>query len=72
MHVFYMTPGRARVIEIEKKNGKEDLLLISVRTLEIRLTSLLFTLTSSREPLVPNAGSIGVLPHPTVGGGGVG
>lgn len=43
-----------------------NVLLIKVLTLEIRLISLLLTLASSREPAEPNAGSMGVLPHPTV------
>lgn len=43
---------------------QKHLLLINVLTLEIRLTSFPLTLAaSSLEP--PNAGSIGVLPHPT-------
>ena len=43
---------------------EHDLLLIKVRTLDIRLIIFPFTLAvSSLEP--PNAGSIGVLPQPT-------
>ncbi|MCJ1468444.1 dolichyl-P-Man:Man(7)GlcNAc(2)-PP-dolichol alpha-1,6-mannosyltransferase [Pseudocyphellaria aurata] len=42
-----------------------NILLIKVLTLEIRLINLLLTLASSREPADPNAGSMGVLPHPT-------
>ena len=48
-----------------KKSNESNILLIKVLTLEIRLISLFLTLASSREPAEPNAGSMGVLPHPT-------
>ena len=45
-------------------NGGNISLLISVRTLLIKFTSLPFTLAASLD--APKAGSLGVLPHPTV------
>lgn len=51
--------------EINKQCQIANILLIKVLTLEIRFTSLLLTLASSREPAEPNAGSMGVFPHPT-------
>lgn len=55
------------------KRGGGNVLLMRVRTLEIRFTSLVLMLAlSSRALLVPKDGSSGVLPHPTVlGGGGI-
>lgn len=54
-----------RKVEIKRTVTKANVLLINVLTLEIRLISLPLTLASSREPAEPNAGSMGVLPHPT-------
>lgn len=54
-----------RKLEIKTTVTKANVLLIKVLTLEIRLISLPLTLASSREPAEPNAGSMGVLPHPT-------
>lgn len=55
--IYSLSPG------IEK-HDRENLLLINVLTLDIKLTSFPLTLAaSSLDP--PNEGSVGVLPHPT-------